>query len=88
MEVKTVKCDQCGREIKEHEYGQLVVSNVTLQDWDNNSTSIYSHYSGKYSVDSLNLCPDCAISFLAFFKLPSWIKKIVDKPQSAKEDES
>lgn len=84
MEVKTVKCDQCGREIKEHEYGQLVVSSVTLQDWDNDSR--YPQYSGKYNIDSLNLCPDCAISFLAFFKLPSWIKKIVDKPQSAKEE--
>ena len=84
MEVKTVKCDQCGREIKEHEYGQLVVSSVTLQDWDNDSR--YPQYSGKYNIDSLNLCPDCAISFLAFFKLTSWIKKIVDKPQSAKEE--
>ena len=85
MEVKTVKCDQCGREIKRNEYGQLAVSHMTLQDWDGDLK--YPRYSGEYRMDSLNLCPDCAISFLAFFKLPSWIKKIVEyKQQSAKEE--
>jgi ribosomal protein S26 len=85
MEVKTVKCDQCGREIKQYEYGQLIVSSVTLKDW--NDDSKYARYSGEYSLDSLNLCPDCAISFLAFFKLPSWIKKIIEyKQQSVKEE--
>lgn len=86
MEIKTLKCDQCGREIKQHEYGQLIVSNVILQDWDGDLK--YPRYSNEYKMSSLNLCPDCAISFLAFFKLPSWIKKIVDKPQLVKEEES
>ena len=87
MEIKTLKCDQCGREIKQHEYGQLIVSNVILQDWDGDLK--YPQYSTKYHIDSLNLCPDCAISFLAFFKLPSWIKKIIEyKQQSVKEDDS
>ena len=86
MEVKTVKCDQCGREIQQYEYGQLIVSNVTLQDWNGNSR--YPQYSGEYRMSSLNLCPDCAISFLAFFKLPSWIIKILNKPQPVKEEKS
>ncbi len=86
MEIKIVKCDQCGREIKEYEYGQIEISNVVLQDWDVNKE--YPQYSGKYIMDHLNLCSDCAISFLSFFRLSSWIIKILNKPQPVKEDES
>lgn len=48
MEIKTLKCDQCGREIKQYEYGQLIVSNVTLQDWDGDSK--YPRYSNEYII--------------------------------------
>ena len=82
METKIIKCNQCGREIKEHEYGQLRVNGITLKDWNNNPK--YPSYSGEYNLGGLDLCPDCAISFLAFFKLPSWIKKILEK-QPAEE---
>ena len=77
METKIIKCDHCGKEIREYEYGALSIDRIILKDWYNESDA-YPMYSGKYKLDALDLCPDCAISFLAFFKLPSWIKKIVE----------
>ena len=85
-ETKTIKCDHCGKEIKEHEYGTLSIDRVMLKDW-HNETDSHPTYSGEYELDSLDLCPECAITFLAFFKLPLWIKKIIDH-NAPKENKS
>ena len=81
METKTIKCDHCGKEIKEHEYGTLSIDRVMLKDW-HNETDSRPTYSGEYELASLDLCPDCAITFLAFSNCLYGLRKsLITMPQ-------